>query len=83
MKVAFLQGNQVDCEVFTEPPKETKVQGSTWNLKKIVYGLADTSHAWYLRVKAALINLTFKYLYMMKLFSIGIKTAAKNYNNSS
>ena len=57
MKTAFLQGSQIDCDVFIKPLKEPNAQGSIWNLNKVVYDLADASHIWYLRVKDVFIEL--------------------------
>ena len=54
MKTVFLQGNQIDRDIFIKPPKEANVQGSMLKLNKVIYGLADTSCAWYLRVKDVL-----------------------------
>ena len=50
IKVAFLQGKQIDREVFLKPPKEGNCQGKLWKLRKAVYGLSDASRVWYLRV---------------------------------
>ena len=57
VKTAFLQGNQIDRDVFNKSPKKANVQGSIWKLNKVVYGLADVSCAWYLHVKDVLAKL--------------------------
>ena len=54
---AFLQGKEITCEVFAEPPKEMKRQGILWRLKKSCYGLYDGSRNWFLAVKDELENL--------------------------
>ena len=46
----------MECTVYLRPPKEAETK-KVWRLKKCVYGLADTSRYWYLRVKDVLINL--------------------------
>ena len=42
--------------VYLRPPKEAETN-KVWRLKKCVYGLADASRYWYLRVKDVSINL--------------------------
>ena len=42
--------------VYLRPPKEANTN-KIWKLKKCVYGLADASQYWYLRVKEELIKL--------------------------
>ena len=56
IKTAFLQGKQIKRNVFLLPPKEANTS-NLWHLKKCVYGLADTSRYWYLRVKEELTRL--------------------------
>ena len=51
VKTVFLQSNQIDLDLFIKPPNKVNVQSSIWKLNKVVYGLADASCAWYLRVK--------------------------------
>ena len=57
---AFLQGSQMDREVFVKPPKEVEQQGFLWLLNKCLYGLKDASRKWYLRVVAKLKQMEFK-----------------------
>ena len=47
---AFLQGNNIERDVFIKPPVEANVDNHLWKMKKSVYGLNDASRAWYLRV---------------------------------
>ena len=54
VKAAFLQGKQLDREVYLIPPPEAKVSGKLWKLKRAVYGLNDASRFWYLRVREEL-----------------------------
>ena len=57
IKAAFLQGKQIDRELYLRPPKEAKAPGKLWLLKKAVYGLSDASRVWYLRVTEELTKL--------------------------
>ena len=50
IKSAYLQGNNIQRQIFLKPPKEYD-EGKLWKLKKTVYGLCDAARAWYLRVK--------------------------------
>lgn len=51
IKAAFLQGNEINREMFLRPPKEAAVPGKIWKLKKCVYGLNDASRNWYFSVR--------------------------------
>ena len=53
VKAAFLQGSPIERDVYIVPPKEANTY-KLWKLKKTVYGLADASRTWYLRVKQEL-----------------------------
>ena len=55
-KTAFLQGNQIEREVFVKPPREANTN-LMWRLNKTVYGLNDAPRQWYLRLKEIVINL--------------------------
>ena len=56
IRSAFLQGQQLDREVYIKPPKEAKVQkGKVWRLKKCLYGLNDASRKFYLSIKEVLV----------------------------
>ena len=57
---AFLQGSQMDRDVFVEPPKEANQKGKLWKLLKCLYGLKDASRKWYMRILAKLKELGFK-----------------------
>ena len=59
VKTAFLQGRQIDRDIYIRPPKEAKTT-MLWKLKKTVYGLADASRSWYLKLKEELIKLNGK-----------------------
>jgi hypothetical protein len=53
---AFLQGAPIDREVFVLPPKERRVPGTLWQLKKPVYGLKDAARGWHLALDEKLMN---------------------------
>ena len=58
VKAAFLQGSQLDRDVYLKPPKEVNDSvGKLWKLKKCVYGLKDGSRVWYFTVKSTLLRL--------------------------
>ena len=51
IKTAFLQGLEIQRDIFIKPPNEAKSSGKIWKLKKCVYGLSDASLHWYNMVK--------------------------------
>lgn len=51
IKSAFLQGEQLERDVYVSPPKEAEVpEGYIWKLKRCLYGLTDASRQFYLSV---------------------------------
>ena len=56
VKTAFLQGKNLEINTFVHPPKEAQTN-KIWKLKKCVYGLADASQYWYLKVREELCKL--------------------------
>jgi hypothetical protein len=56
VKGAFLQGKEMQREVFIRPPREAKTQ-KIWKLRKCAYGLADAPRCWYLRIREELLQL--------------------------
>ena len=56
VKTAFLQGHPLERKVYLKPPKDAKVNGKLWLLKKCVYGLNDASLKWYNRVKEVMLK---------------------------
>ena len=56
VEIAFLLGKQIERGVYLRHPKEANIN-RIWKLQKCVYGLADGSRYWYLRVKEELIKL--------------------------
>ena len=55
IKTAFLQGQNMDREVYVAPPKEANSKG-IWLLNKCVYGLSDASLYWYKKVKSVMLE---------------------------
>lgn len=60
VKAAFLQGKEIEREVYIKPPSEFRKSKMLWKLKKVVYGLCDASRNWYLRVVEVLESLGMK-----------------------
>ena len=56
VRAAFLQGKQIERDVFIKPPPEVESK-NIWKLNVCVYGLSDAPRAWYLRVKEVLVSL--------------------------
>ena len=50
IKSAFLQGRDIQRELFVKPPAGVS-DGKLWKLKKCLYGLNDAAREWYLKVK--------------------------------
>ena len=47
IKSAFLQGKNLNREVFVVPPTEANEEGVLWLLKKGAYGLIDASRMFF------------------------------------
>ena len=57
IKCAFLQGEDVDREVFVKPPKERRIKCVIWKILKRAYGFTDASRFFYLELSSTLIDL--------------------------
>ncbi|KAL5007820.1 hypothetical protein ScPMuIL_016626 [Solemya velum] len=58
IKSAFLQGKQLDREVYVKPPTESNTpSGMVWKLRHGLYGLKDGPKQFYLTVREKLIRL--------------------------
>ena len=58
IKSAFLQGKELDRDVYIKPPIESDTQkGVIWKLKHGLYGLKDGARQFFLSVKDELTNL--------------------------
>ena len=55
IKAAFLQGKELERDIYMKPPKEAKVPSKLWKLRRCAYGLNDASRYWYFRLKDELI----------------------------
>ena len=51
IKAAFLQGTDIQRDIYVKPPKEANCPNSLWKLKKVVYGLNDAARNWFFSVK--------------------------------
>ena len=49
---AFLQGNELEREIFPRPPPDVCSKEFVWSLKCYIYGLNNASSAWYERIRA-------------------------------
>ena len=47
---AFLQGNELECEIFLRPPPDVCSKEFVWSLKCYIYGLNDAQRAWHERI---------------------------------
>ena len=54
IKTAFLQGSEIERDIFVKPPKEAATKGKVWHLEKCVYRLNDASLQWHNFVKNVL-----------------------------
>ena len=54
---AFLQGEQLEREVFLKLPPDVCPSTEVWKLKKCIYGLNDAPRCWFKRIRNALIKL--------------------------
>ena len=50
VKAAFLQGADLERDVYVRPPKERREKGIVWKLIKRAYGLVDASRGFYLEL---------------------------------
>jgi hypothetical protein len=56
ISAAFLQGREMDREVYVQPPPEIAMPGTVWKLKKGLYGLKEAARLWYDEILAELIR---------------------------
>ena len=53
---AFLQSVPIEREIFVNPPRERRIPGVVWRLKKSVYGLVDASRGFYKNFSQSLLG---------------------------
>jgi len=56
ISAAFLQGRELDREVYVRPPPEFRKPGVVWKLLKGLYGLKEAARLWYDKLTKALIE---------------------------
>ena len=66
IKAAFLQGKNIERDIYIKPPIEIKKDAIIWKLNKVAYGLCDASWQWYFSVKEELCKLGCKQSQMDK-----------------
>ena len=64
---AFLQGEEVEGDIYLRPPKELRTS-KIWKLRKHVYGLKQASRKWYIKISNELKNLGVKMCQMDEAF---------------
>lgn len=57
VRSAFLQGFEIDREIFMKPPNDAEEKGVLWKLLRCPYGLNDAPRAWFKRVRYEFQNL--------------------------
>ena len=56
IKSAFLQGKEMERDVYLTPPKEIRIPGVLWKLKHCLYGLNDAARQFYKSVVECLLK---------------------------
>lgn len=51
IRSAFLQGKDIERDIYIKPPKDFGREGMVWKLKKCLYGLKDGSRNFYFSIK--------------------------------
>ena len=57
VRAAFLQGFEIDREIFMKPPSDAEEEGVLWKLLRCPYGLNDAPRAWFKRVRYEFLKL--------------------------
>ena len=57
IKAAFLQGAEIERDVFVKPPVECRKEGVIWKMVKRAYGFVDASRGFYIELESILLNL--------------------------
>ena len=53
---AFLQADDLEREIFVQPPQESDDKNRLWCLIKPMYGLDEASHRWFITISTFLVN---------------------------
>ena len=53
---AFLQADDLERQIFVQPPVESEDRNKLWCLIKPMYGLDEASHRWFITISRFLIN---------------------------
>ena len=56
IKSAFLQGFNIERDIFMRPADDVEEKGVLWKLVGCPYGLNDAPRSWYRRVKSEFLN---------------------------
>ena len=54
---AFLQGDEIQREIYIRPPRDVSDKKTVWKLRKCIYGLTDAPRSWFTKMKTALLSL--------------------------
>lgn len=54
---AFLQGDEIEREIYLRPPRDVCSKDVVWKLKRCIYGLNDAPRSWYNKVCDVLLEL--------------------------
>ena len=53
---AFLQADDLEREIFVQPPQESEDRNNLWCLIKPMYGLDEASHRWFITISTFLVD---------------------------
>jgi len=53
---AFLQADDLEREIYVQPPKESEDKDKLWRLVKPMYGLDEASHRWFTTLSSFLVH---------------------------
>ena len=54
---AFLQGDEIDRQVYLRLPNDVRDKSTVWRLKRTIYGLKDAPRSWYEKVRSVMLEL--------------------------
>ena len=53
---AFLQADDLEREIYVQPPQESEDRDKLWRLIKPMYGLDEASHRWFITISSFLVS---------------------------